>query len=370
VGFDFLDKLTAEAAVTLNLPRLDAKLSTNVAANCGANKTAPGANQTTTGLAALGPLVLVSANITVSADASIGLQIPLLPPPLNDVGVDANIFSKTFPLVTECVGAGVPRPAVTGVADGNGNATATMGIGAVPGNATNGAGTTVYVTSAKATGVASMVHDGKSQATLAASMVHGVESKATPAASMVHGPPPAASMVHIPSSNAAPAASMVHVTSVKAAPPAASMAHPSSKAASPALMVHAPSNIALPAASMVHKPSSNAAPAASMVHVTSVEAAPPAASMAHPSSKAASPASMVHAPSNIALPAASMVHLPSSIIVAMPISTPCNSTTVAAAKSTGHVMPTLMRNMTTMAVMASQIAKAHSMPVPVLSAAH
>jgi hypothetical protein len=321
VGFDFLDKLTAEAAVTLNLPRLDAKLSTNVAANCGANKTLP-ANQTAASLAALGPLVLVSANVSVSADASIGLQIPLLPPPFNDVGVDANIFSMSFPLVTKCVGAGVPLPAVTGVAGGN--ATATMGLlGTAPGNATNGAGTTVYVTSAKPTGVASLVG--------------GVESQATAAASMVH----------VTASAAAPTASKVHVPASEATPAASSMVHAISSAAAPAApMIHAPSNIAPPAVSMAHLPSSKAAPAASMAHASA----------------------------SVAAPVSSMVHAPSSIVVAMPLSTPCNSTTAAAAaQRTGHVMlqnAAAHANMTTMMVMASHVAKAHAMPVAVVSAVY
>jgi hypothetical protein len=162
VGFDFLDVLTAETFVALNLPRLDAKLSTNAAANCGANSTAsdaPYANTTTestAGILALGPLVLVEANISISADVGIGLQVPLLPPPFNDVGVEANIFSTSFPLVTACVGAAVPIPAVSGI--GGRNATNTGIGGAAPGYPINGMGTTVYVTSARATPVTSMAH--------------------------------------------------------------------------------------------------------------------------------------------------------------------------------------------------------------------
>jgi hypothetical protein len=147
VGFEFSDKLKAEAFVSMNLPRLDAKLSTNAVANCGnsSNSTIPTArytNKTTEvpgSLAAIGPLMLVEANISVTVDVGIGLSLPLLPPPFNDVGVDANIFSIGFPLVTACVNAGEALATVTGTVGGN----TTM----VPNNATGAS--TVYVLSTR-----------------------------------------------------------------------------------------------------------------------------------------------------------------------------------------------------------------------------
>lgn len=196
VGFDFLDVLTAETFVALNLPRLDAKLSTDAAANCDANSTASGApyanttTESTTGLLALGPLVLVEANISVSADVGVGLQVPVLPPPFNDVGVEANIFSTSFPLVTACVGAAAPMSEVSGI--GGGNAT---NIGAAPGYPTNGMGTTVYVTSARATPVISMVHVTSGNVAPTAVLTPCNSTTVAPAESAGHAMP---TMIHTP----------------------------------------------------------------------------------------------------------------------------------------------------------------------------
>jgi hypothetical protein len=149
VGFEFADKLKAEVFVSMNLPRLDAKLSTNAAANCGnssSNATtppAPYANKTTElagNLLSLGSLVLVEANVSLTIDVGAGLTIPLLPPPFGDVSLDANIFSTVFPLVTACVDAAKSFPPMTAVA---GNATTT------PCSTTPDSNSTVYVTATK-----------------------------------------------------------------------------------------------------------------------------------------------------------------------------------------------------------------------------
>lgn len=110
VGFDFLGQLSAEVTATLDLPRLDAKLSTNIAENCGSgdsatDPSAPDANSTTQlspDLIRLGPIALVEANVSISCDLSFDVSIPILPPPFNAVGVAQNIFKAEFPLVSEC----------------------------------------------------------------------------------------------------------------------------------------------------------------------------------------------------------------------------------------------------------------------------
>ncbi|KAJ5055036.1 hypothetical protein J3E74DRAFT_228209 [Bipolaris maydis] len=110
VGFDFLGQLSAEVTATLDLPRLDAKLSTNIAENCASgdnatNPSAPYANSTTQlspDLIQLGPIALVEANVSISCDVSFNASIPILPPPFNSVGVARNIFKAEFPLVSEC----------------------------------------------------------------------------------------------------------------------------------------------------------------------------------------------------------------------------------------------------------------------------
>jgi hypothetical protein len=158
VGFEFSNQLKAEALVSMNLPRLDAKLSTNAQANCGngSNTTvpaAPYANTTTDvtgGLASLGPLALVEANISITVDVGISLNLPLLPPPFADFGVDANLFSTVFPLITACVDAGLAMPVVTGSVGGNGTV--------APVNATSVLKSTVYVVSTTPPPSASKVH--------------------------------------------------------------------------------------------------------------------------------------------------------------------------------------------------------------------
>jgi hypothetical protein len=150
VGFEFADKLKAEVFVTMNLPRLDARLSTNAAANCVSNSSnattpsAPYTNKTTElagNLLSIGSLVLVEANISLTVDVGAGLTIPLLPPPFGDLNFDANIFSTVFPLITACVDAAKSFPPMTAI--GAGNATAT------PFSTTPGSNSTVYVAATK-----------------------------------------------------------------------------------------------------------------------------------------------------------------------------------------------------------------------------
>ncbi|KAH7091331.1 hypothetical protein FB567DRAFT_436284 [Paraphoma chrysanthemicola] len=138
VGFEFANKLKAEVSVSMNLPRLSAKLSTDKVTNCGnaTNSTtpaAPFANTTTDTITSLGPLVLVEANVSVSVDVGISLEFPLLPPPVDQVGIEANIFSANLPLVTSCVN---PQNAFKG---------SVPDLGALPCNTT--ATTTIYQTS-------------------------------------------------------------------------------------------------------------------------------------------------------------------------------------------------------------------------------
>ncbi|KAF2031012.1 hypothetical protein EK21DRAFT_64355 [Setomelanomma holmii] len=137
IGFEFTDKLKAEVSVSMNLPRLSAKLSTNVVANCGngtnsthiTSSTAPYANTTSRSLPTLGPLVLVEANVSVTVDVAIGLTLPLLPPPLNEVTNDANIFTANLPLVTSCINPqDAFKPVTPAVADQSCNTTTTTTI--------------------------------------------------------------------------------------------------------------------------------------------------------------------------------------------------------------------------------------------------
>ncbi|KAI4945203.1 hypothetical protein J4E91_008181 [Alternaria rosae] len=125
IGFDFLDQLKAEVTPSLNLPRLDAKLSSNIPENCGAsnssNATVPGApfaNQTSgfpPELISLGPLALVEANVSLSIDIALDVSIPILPPPFNAVSVQENIFTAVFPLLSGCSAPENAFDNVTGV---------------------------------------------------------------------------------------------------------------------------------------------------------------------------------------------------------------------------------------------------------------
>lgn len=110
IGFEFLDQLKAEITPSLQLPRLDAKLSSKIAENCGngSNNThsdAPFANHTaglSPELIKLGPLALVEANVSLSIDIALDVSLPPLPPPFNAVGIEENIFTAVFPLLSSC----------------------------------------------------------------------------------------------------------------------------------------------------------------------------------------------------------------------------------------------------------------------------
>ncbi|OAL51833.1 hypothetical protein IQ07DRAFT_506253 [Pyrenochaeta sp. DS3sAY3a] len=121
IGFEFTDKLKAEVVISMGLPRLDALLSTDAAANCGSNSTAPTApfaNSTTNStdsLLDLGPLVLVEANISLTIDAAVDLALPFLPPAFQAIGQTANLFSTGIPLVTACVNPEDAFKSITGI---------------------------------------------------------------------------------------------------------------------------------------------------------------------------------------------------------------------------------------------------------------
>lgn len=118
VGFEFSNNLKAEIFVSLDLPRLDARLSTDVAASCGGETGESPPFNNATGdaagdLAAIGPLALVEANVSVTIDAGFSLDLPILPPPFDKIEVEANIFSVGFPLITACVNAGEAMTTMT-----------------------------------------------------------------------------------------------------------------------------------------------------------------------------------------------------------------------------------------------------------------
>jgi hypothetical protein len=107
IGFEFSNKLKSEVFVSMNLPRLDAKLSSDIAANCGttSNATSPYANTTTgeaPGSGTPAPFVLAGANLSVTIDVGVHHSFPLLPPPPVELGVIANVFSTDVPLVKSC----------------------------------------------------------------------------------------------------------------------------------------------------------------------------------------------------------------------------------------------------------------------------
>jgi hypothetical protein len=100
IGFDFSDKLSALVTVSLDLPRLDTKLTTGAKDQCSLL-----AKDKKSGLkdADFGSLVLVEANISVSVDVAAELTLPLLPAPFDSAGTSANILSTQMPLMTSCV---------------------------------------------------------------------------------------------------------------------------------------------------------------------------------------------------------------------------------------------------------------------------
>ncbi|UPX09699.1 uncharacterized protein EKO05_0000383 [Ascochyta rabiei] len=106
IGFDFSDKLSALVTVSMNLPRLDARLTTNAKDRCSlfdkGNKTKTDTKAKPKG-ADLSSLVLVEANVSVAIDVSADLTLPLLPAPFDSAGTSAQVFSTKMPLMTSCV---------------------------------------------------------------------------------------------------------------------------------------------------------------------------------------------------------------------------------------------------------------------------
>ncbi|KAF1945863.1 hypothetical protein EJ02DRAFT_395726 [Clathrospora elynae] len=110
IGFEFAKVLKAEVTVSMSMPQLDAKLSSDVATNCGNNSNttaidAPNANKTqniSKDLIKLGPIALVEANISVVVDVALNVSLPLLPPPFNAFKTAVNIFSTEIPLISSC----------------------------------------------------------------------------------------------------------------------------------------------------------------------------------------------------------------------------------------------------------------------------
>lgn len=95
----------------MNLPRLDARLTTKPQGSCGngTNSTAlvppyvvNRTTELTDSLPNIGPLVLVEANVSVTVDTGFGVELPLLTGSVGNFSVEANLFSTSFPLVTAC----------------------------------------------------------------------------------------------------------------------------------------------------------------------------------------------------------------------------------------------------------------------------
>ncbi|KAF2648810.1 hypothetical protein K491DRAFT_612001 [Lophiostoma macrostomum CBS 122681] len=126
IGFEFLDQIKASVGVQMDLPRLDAHLTTkgNVAPDCtplGGNST-NSTNSTNSPLLSssspflpsadlpgllseLGPLVVASANITLSVDLTADFKFPALPDIANSFNTAANLFATTIELGTTCLAA-------------------------------------------------------------------------------------------------------------------------------------------------------------------------------------------------------------------------------------------------------------------------
>ncbi|KAF2711410.1 hypothetical protein K504DRAFT_532002 [Pleomassaria siparia CBS 279.74] len=121
IGFKFLDQLTAQVKVGMDLPRLDLRLTTRdgVDEQCKPVVDLPGV------FSELGPLVLAEANVSVSLDVAADFKFLLLPlVPAFDPAV--NIFETTFQLLPSCLAADkgfVPVSQVLAIATGLGNYT-------------------------------------------------------------------------------------------------------------------------------------------------------------------------------------------------------------------------------------------------------
>ncbi|KAF9696639.1 hypothetical protein EKO04_005347 [Ascochyta lentis] len=106
IGFDFSDKLSALVTVSMDLPRLDARLTTKAKNQC--SRLNKGKKPKTDSKAKpkdadLSSLVLVEANVSVAIDVSADLTLPLLPAPFDSAGTSAQIFTTEMPLMTSCV---------------------------------------------------------------------------------------------------------------------------------------------------------------------------------------------------------------------------------------------------------------------------
>jgi hypothetical protein len=100
IGFEFSDKLSALVTVSLDLPRLDTKLTTGARNRCNL-LVEDGKNRTKD--TELSSLVLLESNISVAIDVAAELTLPLLPAPFDAAGTSANVFSTEIPLITSCV---------------------------------------------------------------------------------------------------------------------------------------------------------------------------------------------------------------------------------------------------------------------------
>ena len=98
--------------MALDLPRLDARLTTNAKDQCSAldkskkpkgDDKPKGEDKPKRQDKDLSSLVLVEANISVVVGVAADLTLPLLPAPLNSAGTSTNIFSTEMPLMTSCI---------------------------------------------------------------------------------------------------------------------------------------------------------------------------------------------------------------------------------------------------------------------------
>ncbi|KAF1915960.1 hypothetical protein BDU57DRAFT_422039, partial [Ampelomyces quisqualis] len=122
VGFRFTQDFKVEATASLNLPRLDAKLSRNPAKYClnttkgSMTSNTPSANEDPAlkpEPLKVGALTLVEANLSLTIDVGLGLGLFLLPPPLDHKSFKENLYSTAFPLITSCVDARKALPPMT-----------------------------------------------------------------------------------------------------------------------------------------------------------------------------------------------------------------------------------------------------------------
>jgi hypothetical protein len=404
IGFDFLEKLKADAFVSMNLPRLDARLSTNPGRDCGnsSNTTtpsAPFANQTTQladNLLSLGILTLVEANISLTVDVGVGLTIPLLPPPFGDVNLDANIFSTAFPLITACVDAKKSFPSMTAI--GGANATA------LPCTTTLRANSTVYVGATKTHALTAAISAAHLNSTLAAVMsvytpatTHVVEVASKPANSTkaMHASSQAVATSHIVSMPAHASKTLSVSSDIMAS---THVVGATSKAANSTLTMHASSQavvashvLSMPAHAVESKPASSHAMATShMIEVASmpVHSMPPASHVMATSHTVAIASMPPHATVSVAVSshivevasmpphAAVSMAASSHVIVSMPAySMPppshvmATTHTIQASSMAAHAPPSTSAHMVPPMIVSSHImASTHIIEVPPIAA--